>query len=137
MDYQVILIGELVFLIAGETGIAMLHGWTEGVIYSFQAYYTPMWLCACLMVLLLLLIISLVIVFICLHFNRPSVIYSHVASLILAWPISIALTSAGIATGTPILVGICFLLYFSTLLIFAYIYATAKWKSTEIEDITP
>lgn len=42
MDYQVVLTLEMIVLIAGETGIAMVHGWTEGIGYSMKGYYTPL-----------------------------------------------------------------------------------------------
>jgi hypothetical protein len=72
----------MVVLIAGETGIAMVHGWTEGIGYTMKGYYTPLWTCACLMVLIFLLIISLFFVFIGLHFNKPGIIYHHVFALV-------------------------------------------------------
>uniref|UniRef100_A0AC34GQQ1 Uncharacterized protein n=1 Tax=Panagrolaimus sp. ES5 TaxID=591445 RepID=A0AC34GQQ1_9BILA len=42
-DYQVVLVLEMIVLIAGETGLGILHGWTEGVGYAMKPYYTPMW----------------------------------------------------------------------------------------------
>jgi hypothetical protein len=82
MDYQVVLVLEMVVLIAGETGVAMVHGWTEGIGYSMKGYYTPLWSCAVLMVLLFLLIISLFFVFIGLHFNYPGIIQHHIFALV-------------------------------------------------------
>uniref|UniRef100_A0AC35U669 MARVEL domain-containing protein n=1 Tax=Rhabditophanes sp. KR3021 TaxID=114890 RepID=A0AC35U669_9BILA len=132
MDYQIVLLGELIYLIAGETGLSMLHGWSEGVFYSFYRDYTPMWLCACLMVLLLLVIISLLLLFLTLHFNIVALINFHVFCLCASWCIAISLTAVGLAYGTPILVALCFLLYFSVFLGFAYIYASSEWKTTDL-----
>uniref|UniRef100_A0A914E2K6 Uncharacterized protein n=1 Tax=Acrobeloides nanus TaxID=290746 RepID=A0A914E2K6_9BILA len=131
MDYQAFLAGEMVLLVAGEAGIGVLHGWTEGVGYAFQRYYTPLWACAILMIELFLLIISLFFVFVGLHFNNPGIIKHHIIALIASWPLAISIVIGAIISGAPFLVGFCLILYFSTLLPFAYIYSTAKWESTE------
>ena len=100
----------MIVLIAGETGLGILHGVTEGVSYSLVPYYTPMyvplhydfafiksaflsnfsqnklipfrWACAVLMCLIFLLIFSLFLVFVFLHFNRPWIIKHHVIALV-------------------------------------------------------
>lgn len=129
-DYQVVLAGEMALLVTGITGVGMLHGWTEGIGYNLRPYYTPLWTCATLMVLLLLLIISLFFVFIFLHFNKPTIIRQHVVALFAAWPIALGVIVGGVATGAPFLVGLCLILYFSSLLPFAYIYNQAEWTTS-------
>uniref|UniRef100_A0AC34RMN1 Uncharacterized protein n=1 Tax=Panagrolaimus sp. JU765 TaxID=591449 RepID=A0AC34RMN1_9BILA len=134
-DYQIVLAAEMIYLIAGETGLGILHGWTEGVGYAMQPYYTPMWCCAVLMCLLFLLILSLFLVFVFLHFNRPGIIKHHVIALVVSWPVGICLTIGAMAGGAPFLVGFLICLYFSALIPFAYIYNSAEWKSTELPQI--
>uniref|UniRef100_A0A7E4WBI9 MARVEL domain-containing protein n=1 Tax=Panagrellus redivivus TaxID=6233 RepID=A0A7E4WBI9_PANRE len=134
-DYQVVLVAEMVLLVAGETGLGLLHGWTEGVGYAMQPYYTPMWACAVLMVLLFLLIFSLFLVFVFLHFNRPWIIKHHTLALWISWPVAICLTIGAMAGGAPFLVGFLIFLYFSSLLPFAYMYGSAEWKSTELPEV--
>lgn len=104
------------------------------------------------MVLLLLLIISLAFVMVFLHFNKPGIIQHHVVALVsfslfipplsrrdfdlrarfqfASWPIALGVIVGGVATGAPFLVGLCLLLYFSSLLPFAYIYNEAKWTTS-------
>uniref|UniRef100_A0AC35FUK4 MARVEL domain-containing protein n=1 Tax=Panagrolaimus sp. PS1159 TaxID=55785 RepID=A0AC35FUK4_9BILA len=137
----------MIVLIAGETGLGILHGWTEGVGYAMKPYYTPMyvplhydisfikWVCACLMVLLFLLIFSLFLVFVFLHFNRAWIIKHHTLALVISWPVAICLTIGAMAGGAPILVGFLIFLYFTALLGFAYIYNSAEWKSTDLPSI--
>ncbi|CAD5215441.1 unnamed protein product [Bursaphelenchus xylophilus] len=134
-DYQVVLALEMIVLIAGETGIAMVHGWTEGIGYSMKGYYTPLWTCAVLMVLLFLLIISLFFVFIGLHFNYPGIIQHHSFALAFSFPVALCVVIAGIATGGPFLVAFLVVLYFGALLPFAYIYASHEWTTTDIKDL--
>uniref|UniRef100_A0A915EUY2 NADH dehydrogenase subunit 6 n=1 Tax=Ditylenchus dipsaci TaxID=166011 RepID=A0A915EUY2_9BILA len=134
MDYQVVLAGEMILLITGETGIAMLHGWTEGIGYAMRPFYTPMWTCAILMILLFLLILSLFFVFVGLHFNRPGIVQHHVIALAASWPLAICVIIGGIVSGAPFLVGFVLFLYFSSLLPFAYIYGTAEWKASELPN---
>jgi len=135
MDYQVVLVAEMIVLIAGETGLGILHGVTEGVSYSLVPYYTPMWACAVLMCLVFLLIFSLFLVFVFLHFNRPWIIKHHVIALIVAWPVGVCITIGAMASGAPFIVGFLIFLYFSALIPFAYIYNSAEWKSTELPQI--
>ncbi|KAE9547904.1 hypothetical protein FO519_008883 [Halicephalobus sp. NKZ332] len=147
MDYQVVLVAEMIVLIAGETGLGILHGVTEGVSYSLVPYYTPMyvplhydfafikWACAVLMCLIFLLILSLFLVFVFLHFNRPWIIKHHVIALIVAWPVGVCITIGAMASGAPFIVGFLIFLYFSALIPFAYIYNSAEWKSTELPQI--
>ncbi|CAJ0606772.1 unnamed protein product [Cylicocyclus nassatus] len=127
MEHTVVLAGEMVVLIAGVTGIGMLHGWTEGVGYHMRAYYTPLWLCAALMCLLLVLILSLFLVFVCLLSDHPGVIKQHIILLAFSWPVAVLLIVAGVATSAPILVGLLLILYFTALLPFARHYNNAKW----------
>ncbi|KAI6184115.1 hypothetical protein M3Y97_00561700 [Aphelenchoides bicaudatus] len=134
MDYQVVLSLEMIVLIAGETGIAMVHGWTEGIGYSMRGYYMPLWTCATLMVQLFLLIISLFFVFLGLHFNNPNIIYHHVFALAISFPLALCIVVGGIATGGPFLVGFLIVLYFGALLPFAYIYASAEWTTTDLSE---
>ncbi|CAI4232190.1 unnamed protein product [Auanema sp. JU1783] len=133
MDYQVVLAGEMVLLIMGITAIGMLHGWTEGVGYHLREYYTPLWACAVLMSLLLLLIISLVLVFIFLHFNCAGIIKQHIFALAISWPVSLCIIVSAVVAGSPILVGVVLILFFSSLLPFAYIYNHAEWTTTTEE----
>ncbi|WKX92977.1 hypothetical protein Q1695_010756 [Nippostrongylus brasiliensis] len=117
----------MVLLIAGLTGIGMLHGWTEGIGYQMRAYYTPLWLCAVLMCLLLLLVISLFLVFFCLQFNRPGVVKQHILLLATSWPIAVLLIASAVASGAPILVALVLIIYFTALLPFAYLYHKVEW----------
>ncbi|VDO43523.1 hypothetical protein V3C99_012200 [Haemonchus contortus] len=130
MDHRVVLGGEMVVLIAGLTGIGMLHGWTEGVGYHMREYYTPLWLCAVLMCLLLALVISLFFVFVCLHCNNPGIIKQHIILLVTSWPIAVLLTASAVVSGAPLLVGFLLILYFTALLPFARLYNTVKWTET-------
>ncbi|KAI6172110.1 hypothetical protein M3Y98_00937000 [Aphelenchoides besseyi] len=134
-DYQVVLVMEMVVLIVGETGISMIHGWTEGIGWSMRGYYMPLWACAVLMVLLFLLIISLFFVFIGLHFNYPGIIHHHVFALAISFPLALCTVVGGIATGGPFLVGFLIVLYFATLLPFAYLYSSAQWTTTALSDL--
>ncbi|KAI6196987.1 hypothetical protein M3Y94_01172300 [Aphelenchoides besseyi] len=134
-DYQVVLVMEMIVLIAGETGISMVHGWTEGIGWSMRGYYMPLWACAVLMVLLFLLIISLFFVFIGLHFNFPGIIHHHVFALAISFPLALCTVVGGIATGGPFLVGFLIVLYFATLLPFAYLYSSAQWTTTALSDL--
>ncbi|CAJ0950773.1 unnamed protein product, partial [Mesorhabditis belari] len=125
-----VLAAEMIYLIVGVTGIGMLHGWTEGVVYQLQEYYTPLWTCACLMVLLLLLIISLFFVFIFLYCNQPGVITHHCVALYVSWPLALALLIGGLLNGGPFLTATVLAVYFTGLLGFAYIYSQTQWIST-------
>ncbi|KAK6736757.1 hypothetical protein RB195_019447 [Necator americanus] len=120
----------MALLIVGLTGLGILHGWTEGVGYHMRAYYTPLWLCAVLMCLLLLLIISLFLVFVCLHFNHPGIIKQHIMLLAVSWSVAVLLIASAFVTGSPILVGLLLILYFTALLPFAYLYNNATWTAT-------
>ncbi|KAI6208052.1 hypothetical protein M3Y96_00073800 [Aphelenchoides besseyi] len=103
--------------------------------WSMRGYYMPLWTCAVLMVLLFLLIISLFFVFIGLHFNYPGIIHHHVFALAISFPLALCTVVGGIATGGPFLVGFLIVLYFATLLPFAYLYSSAQWTTTALSDL--
>uniref|UniRef100_A0A1I7XJ98 MARVEL domain-containing protein n=1 Tax=Heterorhabditis bacteriophora TaxID=37862 RepID=A0A1I7XJ98_HETBA len=130
MDYQVVLAGEMILLVTGLTGVGMLHGWTEGVGYHMREYYTPLWTCAVIMGILLLLIISLFFVFVFLHFGHPGIIKQHIMALAIAWPISVCVIVSAVVESAPIVVGFLLILFFTSLLPFAYIYNSAEWVTT-------